>query len=240
MKKHIFAVILASMMGMMLNPELLAASDKVEVTGVAGLGIVQAITGVNQPFEIGDSADVNGATSVASTDNVNGATSVATPKTLNQTVNATPVNATRTAVVTEAAQSVAQTVADNIQIAGKTLAIENVANTTVDSAGHVNAIGKLLYGHNSGAVFGGLQYLSVGSTFTVTRNNVTTTYRIASMTTYEKSELSTMEARCNYKSLMQLIRDKAMGHDVALMTCAGTVFSDGDATHRLVILADSI
>lgn len=218
MKKYVVAVILASIMGIMVNPELLSADDKVAVQGIAGLGTVQTVVAeANEAFILDE-----------------------TPKTLSPVTTATPVAVTRTATVTSTTQAIVQTVEDNIKIAGKTLQIQSVGDTSVESGGHVNSIGKLLYGHNSGAVFGGLAGLSVGNTFTVTRNNVTTTYRIASKTVYERQELTVGKRENGFQTLMAMIRDGALGHSVALMTCAGQDLGGGDATHRLVIFADAI
>ena len=40
--------------------------------------------------------------------------------------------------------------------------------------------------------------------------------------------------------LMGNIASTALGYDVALLTCAGTPYGNGDASHRLVVFANRI
>ena len=96
---------------------------------------------------------------------------------------------------------------------------------------------KLIYGHNSGNLLGNLGSLAIGEVFTITEGGVTKNYRVADKVTYRKTADGYLE---NDKSLMRQIAYDAMGHSVALMTCAGQPLGGGDATHRLVIYADAI
>ena len=209
MKKYLFMALLASFIGIISNPELLAASDSVSVTSISNLGVVETV--IEKPVE---------AEPVV--------TQVAVAKAAPRVAPAAPAAATPTPA------------RNSITVAGRTLTIVDVDTTLADSGDHVNKIGKLLYGHNSGRVFGNLASLSVGSVFTVTYGGATTTYRVSDIVTYEKN-LSTgalqLNGRGNY---MKSIMNTARGHSVALMTCAGTSLGGGDATHRLVIYADVI
>ena len=96
---------------------------------------------------------------------------------------------------------------------------------------------KLVYGHNSGNLLGNLGSLAVGEVFTVTEGGVIKSYRVADKVTYRKTADGNLE---NDNSLMRKIAYSAMGHSVALMTCAGRPLGGGDATHRLVVYADAI
>lgn len=134
--------------------------------------------------------------------------------------------------------------ANNIAIAGRMIEVVDVASTTVDAGNHVNRFrGKLLYGHNSAGVFGAIVGLGVGATFSVTTNGVTTNYRVANTVTFEKNT-STGQLQLNGAgSYMNGVAAAYYGgtyYDLALMTCAGTSYGNGDASHRFVIFATAI
>lgn len=172
-----------------------------------------------------------------------------TAKTEVATVNRTraarsnSVTTTRSASTAIARTASAQTVSgDRISIAGRTVPIFVSSNTSIDAGSKVGLFRKLLYGHNSSAVFGILANVSAGSTFTVTMNGATTTYRISQKITVEKTSLMANN-RMNY--LVNSASYTAPGistgsHDVVLMTCAGTLYGNGDASHRTLIFADRV
>lgn len=109
--------------------------------------------------------------------------------------------------------------------------------------------GSLVYAHNSSNLFGGLKTLGVGATFTLTENGVTTTYRVSGIEYYKKIAVSNGEDlakcvggttdNCSGRWMTSLVKN-ALYHNVALMTCAGTSYGNGDASHRLVIFADRV
>ena len=131
-----------------------------------------------------------------------------------------------------------------ISIAGRTLDIVDVASTTIDAGNHVNKYGdKFLYGHNSAAVFGGLQNLSAGSTFTVTNNGNTASYTIAKIVIFEKDQDSgnlELDGAGSYMNAVAKARFQGTGYDLSIMTCHGTIYGNRDASHRLVIFANRI
>ncbi|MDO5451881.1 MAG: hypothetical protein Q4F56_02225 [Candidatus Saccharibacteria bacterium] len=96
---------------------------------------------------------------------------------------------------------------------------------------------KLVYGHNSNNLLGSLAYRYAGETFTITEGGVTRNYRVAAVVTYAKTADGYLNGD---PMLMGDIMRTAMGYDVALMTCAGTGYGNGDASHRLVVYADAI
>lgn len=133
--------------------------------------------------------------------------------------------------------------ANNIQVAGRTLRIVDVADTLAEAGNHVNKYGsKFLYGHNTGAVFGGLAGLGYGSVFTVTYGGVTTNYSVANIVVFEKSAggLLQINGYGDYMNAVSRAVYNGTYYDIALMTCAGTSLGGGDATHRLVIYAYAI
>lgn len=149
------------------------------------------------------------------------------------------VNSPRPAAQT----TVKTTISGNqINIAGRTLNITQVASTEINAGNHVNKYGnKLLYGHNTTAVFGGLKNLGVGSTFTVTENGVATTYKVAKAITFEKNNGQLqLNGEGSYMNSVAKARSNGVNYDLALMTCAGTNYGNGDASHRLVLFATRV
>ncbi|MBR3228644.1 sortase [Candidatus Saccharibacteria bacterium] len=134
--------------------------------------------------------------------------------------------------------------ANSITIAGKTHEIVNVSSTTVDSGTHVNKYGeKFLYGHNSGAVFGSLTSVGVGSTFSVNTNGITSNYSVAKVVIYEKNvSAGTLQLNGAGNYMRQVANAKSDGvyYDLSIMTCYGTSYGNGDASHRYVIFANRI
>ncbi|MBR2803383.1 sortase [Candidatus Saccharibacteria bacterium] len=128
---------------------------------------------------------------------------------------------------------------EGISIGGRVIPIYDVDSTVYDAGNHVNRFGKLLYGHNSGAVFARLNELGVGSTFTIREGGEAITYVVAEVAMFEKNQENgrlQIDGSGNYMNSVA----KAWGHSVALMTCAGTPLGGGDATHRLVVFADAL
>lgn len=83
-----------------------------------------------------------------------------------------------------------------------------------------------IYGHNTNNIFGKLKNLSVGSTFTITLNNQTTTYKITnkfSKTEAELNDKSSAEARKKSSELRTKIYSGTYGgnSDITIQTCHG-------------------
>lgn len=133
-----------------------------------------------------------------------------------------------------------------INIAGRTINIENVDSTAVNAGDHVNKFGNFLYGHNSYSVFGSLNTLSEGETFVVALDGVSQTYIIKRIVLYEKvSQTLLHEVGADSNLSMSFVARaktsaKADPYDLSIMTCAGTSYGNGDASHRLVLFADKI
>ncbi|MBQ3453226.1 hypothetical protein IJG28_03510, partial [Candidatus Saccharibacteria bacterium] len=95
--------------------------------------------------------------------------------------------------------------------------------------------GKFIYGHNTSNLLGNLGNLNIGDNFTITENGVVSNYRVADKVLYEKSANGYLNGSW---SLTYDVEVNASGHSVSLMTCAGTSYGNGDASHRLVVFAD--
>ena len=134
--------------------------------------------------------------------------------------------------------------ANNIQYAGRVIQIVDVGDTSVDAGGHVNKYGgKFLYGHNSASVFGALPGLGVGSVFSVTYGGVTTNYQIANTVIFEKNAdngLLQINGFGDYMYSVASATYDGVYYDMALMTCYGTSYGNGDASHRWVVFANAV
>ncbi len=133
-------------------------------------------------------------------------------------------------------------------VAGYAPAVTQVANYTVTTysadiminpAGIVKT-GDLIYGHNSWDLMGSLAQRYVGEIFTITEGGVARQYRVSAMVTYEKTSDGTYDYLDGDMYLMGDIVYGALGHSIALMTCAGQMIYPNDATHRLVVYADAL
>ena len=96
---------------------------------------------------------------------------------------------------------------------------------------------KMVYGHNTANLLGSLANRYVGETITITEGGVARNYRVSEKVYYNKTADGNLN---NDPRLMSNIANTALGHDVALLTCAGQMLGGGDATQRLVIYADAI
>lgn len=153
-------------------------------------------------------------------------------------------------VVTEVVQTTyalpAVQVADQISIAGNTIPIFYSSNTLIDAGDQVGLYGThFLYGHNTANVFGGLAHLGEGARFTVTLGGETKTYQVVRRVLQLKSHFegtTTVSGR----TMKVMKAFTAYGgyednyYDYILMTCAGTSYGNGDASHRLVLFANEI
>ena len=225
--KRLFLLLFASFMGIIGAPDFLMASDTVKVQKLDETMVVETVI---LPIETAETAKV--LPTEAFYDTTDGAA-------------AQPTVAMTPAIAPEApAQTTTVVPANSIAIAGRALAIVDVADTSVDSGDHVNKYGsKFLYGHNSGAVFGGLLNMGVGNTFVVVYAGTATTYRVAKIVIFEKNTQTgqlQLNGSGNYMKSVANARSGGVQYDMALMTCYGTMYGNGDASHRWVIFANKV
>lgn len=102
------------------------------------------------------------------------------------------------------------------------------------SYGDIYKFQKLIYGHNTWGLLGSLVNRYPGEIFTITEGGVAREYRVADVAVYQKTDNGTL-AGVSMNSIAA-----GMGHDVALLTCYGTSYGNGDASHRIVVYADAV
>ena len=134
--------------------------------------------------------------------------------------------------------------ANNIQYAGRVIQIVDVGDTSVDAGGHVNKYGsRFLYGHNSWSVFGALPGLGAGSTFAVSYAGATTTYQVARTVVFEKNPENGLLQIDKFGDYMYSVASgiyDGVQYDMALMTCYGESYGNGDASHRFGVFANAV
>lgn len=133
-----------------------------------------------------------------------------------------------------------ETRTNSISILGRTIDIFVSSDTRINAgsmvARYINGSkyrGQFYYGHNSAQVFGGLANLSVGSTFTINLDGTDYQYRIAKIETVANDD----SLASNMKKVASGKDYSGTQYDVTLMTCAGTPYGDGNATHRTIVYA---
>ena len=97
--------------------------------------------------------------------------------------------------------------------------------------------GKFIYAHNSSNLFGSIPSLNMGEIFTITEGGVTRNYQVMDKVVYAKAANGYLEG--SY-SLTKEVEIYANGYDISMMTCYGTMYGNGDASHRLVLFANAI
>ena len=128
-----------------------------------------------------------------------------------------------------------------ISILGRTIDLFVSNDTSINAGSKVarfisgNYNGQFYYGHNSSNVFAGLANLPIGSTFTINLDGINYTYRVENVVTVPNDEALAKNmkyiARANYDG---------RSYDISLMTCAGTPYGNGNATHRTILFANNI
>ena len=109
---------------------------------------------------------------------------------------------------------------------------------------------NFIYGHNTSGTLGSIKNLTSGSIFTVTENGTTSTYQVANVQIFYKSDDYTLSLCKNgyndctsgtyYISSLQYATFRGTKYDIALFTCDGTALGGGDSTHRRIVFANKI
>ncbi len=219
MKKYIVMMLFSSFIGIFSNPEILSASNSVAVNGLNESGIVQTIQKPVDPV----------------VDN-------STPGTDYTYVEPAYEELSYEEPAYEEVAYVEPMVSNSNEGYGAVPEPEYLsfwvsvyANKIEVSPSYydIYQTGKLIYGHNTSSLLYDLNYLYTGDVFLING----TKYRVSDRVIYEKTDDYSLNGS---RSVMKKLKNSAYGHSVALMTCYGTYYGNGDASHRLVIFADSI
>ncbi|MDO4741992.1 MAG: hypothetical protein Q4A79_01280 [Candidatus Saccharibacteria bacterium] len=218
-------------MGLFLGSSQLMASDSVKVEGLDWGTLPEKVRQIEAKSR--DEASPSVAISI---NNTNSAKANASR---NQTSLSSEDARAKSSVAPASNQSLAR---DYIRILGRVIEIVKVSSTGVDAGGRANKFGdKLLYGHNSSTVFGGLSNMGAGSVFSIVEGGVEKNYQVQHVVVYEKVGAETL--RLDGKEIMMSVIAKARYagayYDLAIMTCTGEMRGN-DASHRLVIFANRI
>ena len=256
--KRLIIIFLSSFFGITAVPDVLVSADHAPITDVKFAQVEATISDTAQVAATAINTTQNTATTKTSTNKP----AQATPKANNNTV---PTQGLTQAPVQKPAQAPAQTPTvtptsatapvskpDQINIAGNTISIvKGIKDTKIDAGNHANLYwnNRFIYGHRTAHVFGGLKNLGIGSTFTMTVNNVTSTYRISNRIIYD------YEATADGNGALRLNGDTTSNYylktvkgkdnndtlyDLVLMTCHGASLGGGNAAQRLVLFANKI
>lgn len=223
MAKRLFLLIFSAFIGIFGSPEILMASDDYTLSGLDNTGIVETVPIVEEPAAVENTTTVNSGSNSG---------------------YVVPARQTSSAAPTQTLTPIYVAPSNSISVVGRTLEIVDVASTTVDAGNHVNKYGeRFLYGHNTAGVFGGLVNLGVGGTFSVTYGGITTNYRVAKVVIFEKNVETgrlQLNGAGNYMKSVANAKSDGVQYGLSLMTCYGTSYGNGDASHRLVIFANAI
>lgn len=107
----------------------------------------------------------------------------------------------------------------------------------------IYSYGRLVYAHNSSNLLGNLKNLTEGNNFTISQNGISNTYSVSNIGYFKEivnADGSEVLQKCNSSytncsgNWMSFVRDKALNHKIAVMTCNGY----GDTPYRLIVFGD--
>ena len=219
MAKRLFLLLFSAFIGIFGSPEILMASDDFTPVGLNNAGITETVPIIVEEPVVEEQEEVAVTTS-GSAVQTSTAPAVATPA---------PVS---TPAPAPAPQLANYTVSFYV----------NTRQEYVDTAFNLRYDGlykfrKMIYGHNSWNLLGSLVSRYIGETFTITEGGVTRNYRVMDIRVYRKTNDGNLEGD---PGLMTNIATTALGYDIALFTCHGTSYGNGDASHRYVVFANAI
>lgn len=213
MAKRLFLLLFSALIGIINAPEILMASDEFDLSGLSNTGIVETVPVVEEPVV---DTSVSEETAIESS-----AANVA--DSAGQEVYYAQV---------AVPQKVNYTV--SFYINNKREYMNTAYNLSYDG---LYKFKKMIYGHNSWNLLGNLVNRYVGEVFTVTEGGAVRDYQVMAIQVYQKTADGNLE---NDPGLMNNIATTALGYDLALFTCYGTSYGNGDASHRLVVFANAV
>lgn len=212
--KYIGMILLSSFIGIILNPEILTASDSIVVADLDQSAMTETVILAPETSAI---------------------------PVVNNVAVRTVVTKTAAAKAAEVKVAAVKTT-DQIKFAWGAQTLKNASSTEVDAGADAMKSERLIWAHNNTA-FNNIKNLKIGDTFAVTLNGVTKKYKVAAnpidgakgitakVINVNRGELYHEQIGNFYTSALE----KGWKHDLVLMTCAGT-----NGSHRYIVVADEI
>lgn len=213
MAKRLFLLLFSASMGIINAPEILMASDDFDLNGLSNIGIVETVPIVEEPVvDTSVEKESVAESSVANADEPTTAEVYYAQEIVSQKANYTV----------------------SFYINSKREYMNTANNLSYDG---LYKFKKMIYGHNSWNLLGSLVNRYVGEVFTVTEGGTTRDYQVMAVRIYRKTADGNLE---NDPGLMNNIATTALGYDLALFTCYGTSYGNGDASHRIAVFANAV
>lgn len=95
---------------------------------------------------------------------------------------------------------------------------------------------RLIFAHNSANLLGSLASLTPGQTINIAENGQGRAFRVAAVEQVE----NTPDGLAGDREYINKLAFRAKGHSYALLTCAGTMYGNGNASHRLIVYVDAV
>jgi len=209
--KYLAMILASSFIGIVLNPELLAASDSLKITDINQSNLVETkiLAKSNTVSTVTTPVD----TTVATTVKIVESKTPAAPK--------------------------AGVVQNEFVFSWGKQNLVNTTTTSVDAGKNIMKVGKLAWAHNTTS-FNKIKTLKIGDIFSVTENGVTKKYRVVKNPIDGKAgvELKVVDKTMFHESVGAIytgaMTDRGFGgHDLVLMTCSGT-------NGRYIVVADLV
>lgn len=213
MAKRLFLLLFSALIGIINAPEILMASDDFDLNGLSNIGIVETVPIAEEP--VVDTSVSEETVIESSTANV--AESAGQEVYYAQVVVLQKVNYTV-----------------SFYINNKREYMNTAYNLSYDG---LYKFKKMIYGHNSWNLLGSLVNRYIGEVFTITEGGTVKNYQVMAVRIYRKTADGNLE---NDPGLMNNIATTALGYDLALFTCYGTSYGNGDASHRIAVFANAV
>lgn len=219
--KELVLIVLGCLLTVVANPAVLSADDNFSAQAP---DFSAAETTIAERLEEAENERALGGSTVAET---------AAIKTVLQGLARPQMVASEATARVPAVEKVARNYNVTINLATRN---DYLAVSAAPSYGDIYRYGRMIFAHNTANLFGSLSELSTGETITLTENGAKKTYAVSEMVYYDKTE----KGLNNDPMMINKLSGNAFGHSAALMTCAGVMYGNGDASQRLVVYIDAL
>ena len=115
--------------------------------------------------------------------------------------------------------------------------VTNVTSSIVEYPNYydIYRTGKFLYAHDMSNLFGNIPYINIGDTVVITEAGVSRNYIVMDKVVYAKID-GLLDGSVK---VTKNVEYEANGYDLSMMTCYGTHYGNGDASHRMVLFLNA-